>query len=55
MGEKLNPAGGAGGGRGIGGIGTDASGFHVGMRVKGDICRLMIILAQTTLIISTEL
>lgn len=42
MGEKLNPAGGGGGGRGIGGIGTDASGFHVGMRVKGDICRLMV-------------
>lgn len=41
MGEKLNPAGGAGGGRGIGGIGTDASGFHVGMRVKGDICRTL--------------
>lgn len=42
MGEKLNPGGGGGGGRGIGGIRTDASGFHVGMRVKGDICRLMI-------------
>lgn len=41
MGEKLNPAGGGGGGRGIGGMEADASGFDVGMRVKGDICKTL--------------
>lgn len=40
MGKKLNPVGGGGDGRGIGGMDADASGVDVGMRVKGDICRL---------------
>lgn len=41
MGEKLNPVGGGGDGRGIGGMDADASGVDVGMRVKGDICRTL--------------